>query len=92
MHNLQNLQSAATFRDLQRAAIKHGDMLGSLGFALETLANLLGADGSEHHLDASDRAGLLHAVRALGGYAHEAGMELYEAAELSGALEQGGAR
>lgn len=78
--------------DLQRAAIKHGDLLGSLGFALETLGNLLGADGSEHHLSASDRAGLVHAVRALSGYAHAAGLELYEAGELSGALEQGGAR
>lgn len=80
------------FRNLQRAAIKHGDVLGSLGFALETLANLLGADGSEHHLSASDRAGLVHAVRALSGYAHAAGMELYEAGELSGSLEQGGAQ
>lgn len=80
------------FRNLQRAAIKHGDLLGSLGFALETIANLLGADGSEHHLNASDRTGLVHAVRVMSGYAHAAGLELYEAAELSGALEQGGAR
>lgn len=80
------------FHSLQRAAIKHGDLLGSLGFALETLANLLGADSSEHHLSDSDRAGLVHAVRALSGYAHAAGLELYEAGELSGALEQGGAR
>lgn len=80
------------FHNLQRAAIDHGDHLQSLGFALEVLGNLLGADGSEHHLTQSDRNGLAHAVRALGGYAHAAGLELYEAGELSGALEQGGAQ
>lgn len=57
----------------------HGDRLQSLGLALETLANLLGADGSEHHLDPKDIDGLAHAARIMGGYAFAAGGELYEA-------------
>lgn len=80
------------FHNLQRAAIDHGDHLQSLGFALEVLGDLLGADGSEHHLTQSDRDRLAHAVRALGGYAHAAGMELYAAAELADAPAQGGAQ
>jgi len=80
-------------RDLTRLAIDHGDRLQSTGYALETLANLLGADGSEHHLSYADINGLTHAVRALAGYASAAGLELYEAGELAGGLESvGGAQ
>lgn len=80
-------------RDLLPLAIEHGDRLESAGYALETLANLLGCDGSEHHLTRQDVNGLTHAVRALAGYARAAGSELYEAAELAGALEsKGGAQ
>nr|WP_286948729.1 hypothetical protein [Pseudomonas sp. UBA6718] len=79
-------------RDLLPLAIEHGDRLQSTGYALETLANLLGCDGSEHHLTQQDINGLTHAVRALAGYAFAAGSEIYEAAELAGALEaKGGA-
>ncbi len=74
-------------RDLPSLAIEHGDRLQSTGYALETLANLLGVDGSEHHLTPSDINGLAHAVRALAGYVFAAGAGLYEAAELAGALE-----
>lgn len=80
-------------RDLIPLAIEHGDRLQSTGYALETLANLLGCDGSEHHLTRQDINGLTHAVRALAGYAFAAGLEIYEAAELAGALEsKGGAQ
>ena len=74
-------------RDLLPLAIEHGDRLQSAAYALETLANLLGCDGSEHHLTRQDINGLTHAVRALAGYASAAGAELYVAAELAGALE-----
>jgi hypothetical protein len=72
---------------LGKLAIDHGDLLGSAGYALEAIANLLGADGSEHHLTPGDTNGLTHAVRALAGYVSAAGFALYEAAELAGALE-----
>ena len=74
--------------NLSTLAIYHGDRLLSLGHALEALGNLLGADGSEHHLSAQDVDGLAHAVRALGGYALAAGAELYEAGQLAVAIEQ----
>ncbi len=73
--------------NLGKLAIDHGDLLQSTAYALETLADLLGADGSEHHLTRSDTNGLTHAVRALSGYVSAAGMALYEAAELAGELE-----
>lgn len=73
--------------NLSTLAIDHGDLLQSTAYALETLADLLGADGSEHHLTRSDTNGLTHAVRALSGYVSAAGMALYEAAELAGELE-----
>ena len=77
-------------RNLVRLAIDHGDRLQSTGYALETLANLLGADGSEHDLTPSDINGLTHAVRALAGYVSAAGLEVYEAGELAGGLENAG--
>lgn len=69
-------------------AADHGNRLMGTGYALETLANLLGGDGSEHLLSDTDKAGLRHAVAALAGYVLMAGAELYEAAEMAGALEQ----
>lgn len=67
--------------DLTVLATHHGDQLQSMGLALEALGNLLGADGSEHNLNSRDLDGLAHAVRALGGYAFAAGVELYAATE-----------
>lgn len=74
-------------RELQRLAIEHGDLLSSAGRALETVANLLGVDGAEHHLGSADINGLTHAVRAIAGYVEAAGLSIYEAAEMAGALE-----
>jgi len=48
-----------------RLACDAGDRLASAGLGLSTIANLLGADGSEHHLTHADQLGLAHAVRAL---------------------------
>ncbi|HCG39047.1 hypothetical protein V8Z77_08250 [Stutzerimonas stutzeri] len=70
---------------LTQLAMKHGDQMMSAGYALETLADLLGGDGSEHHLSSQDLDGLRHAVRALGGFALLAGAELCQAAEQGGA-------
>jgi hypothetical protein len=67
--------------NLARLAIDHGDRLMSASYALETIANLLGCDGFEHHLGKDDINGLNHAIRALAGYSWAAGSALYEAAE-----------
>lgn len=77
-------------RNLIPLAIEHGDRLQSAGYGLETLANLLGCDGSEHLLNSHDINGLTHAVRALAGYVFAAGSELYEAAEQADSLEKKG--
>lgn len=77
-------------RDLIPLAIEHGDRLCSTAYALKTLADLIGCDGSEHHLSEQDINGLTHAVRALAGYVGAAALELYEAAEMAGGLEQQG--
>ena len=74
-------------RELQIIAMEQGDRLVSAGRALDTLVNLLGVDGSEHHLRSSDVTGLQHAVRAIAGYVSIAGSTIYEAAEMAGALE-----
>lgn len=70
---------------LNQLAMTHGDQMMSAGYALETLADLLGGDGSEHHLSAQDLNGLRHAVRAIGCYALAAGAELHQAASQGGA-------
>lgn len=48
-----------------RLACDAGDRLASAGLGLSTIADLLGADGSERHLTHADQLGLAHAVRAL---------------------------
>jgi len=60
-------------------AFRSGDRLASAGMALDTIADLLGADGSEHHLTHSDRNGLIHAVRALADLVKRSGYDLAEA-------------
>jgi hypothetical protein len=75
-----------------RIAFEHGDRILSMGYALETIANLLGCDGAEHLLSSTDRHGLTHCVRALAGYALGAGQALCEAAEMAGALQRPAAR
>lgn len=60
-------------------AFRSGDRLASVGMALDTIANLLGADGSEHHLTPSDRNGLIHAVRAFADQVRRSGYDLAEA-------------
>jgi hypothetical protein len=62
-------------------AFRCGDRLISAGMGLDTLADLLGADGSEHHLSQADRTGLLHAVRALAELVTDKGFALAEAFE-----------
>jgi len=66
---------------LAHAADDHGNRLCTTGLALETLANLLGHDGGEHHLSDSQMYGLACAVHAIGTAVRESGFDLCDKAE-----------
>jgi len=66
---------------LAHAADDHGNRLSTSGLALETLANLLGHDGGEHHLSDTQMYGLACAVHAIGTAVRESGLELCTKAE-----------
>lgn len=65
--------------DFLRMADLTGNELVSAGIGLETIANLLGADGIERHLSDDDVNGLQHALLVLGTYIKSTGYELCEA-------------
>lgn len=67
---------------LAHAADEHGNRLSTAGLALETLANLLGHDGSEHHISDDQMYGLTCAVHSIGMYVRDAGLLLCEKVEL----------
>lgn len=67
--------------DLQKITWDRGNDLCSVGFALEAIADLLGADGSEHGITESLANGLHHAIRAIGAFASVIGGELCEASD-----------
>lgn len=60
-------------------AYRSGNRLVGAGIAIGTLADLLGADGSDHYLTSSDINGLLHAVSALADMVKRDGYDLCEA-------------
>ena len=60
-------------------AYRSGNRLVSAGIGLSAIANLLGADASEHHLNSSDLNGLCHAVSALADLVKRDGYDLCEA-------------
>ena len=62
-------------------AYRSGNRLVSAGIGLSAIANLLGADASEHHLNSSDLNGLCHAVSALADLVKRDGYDLCEAFE-----------
>jgi len=69
------------FGTLAHTAEDHGNRLCTAGLALETLANLLGHDGSEHHLSESQVYGLACAVYSIGTAVRDSGMQLCDKAE-----------
>lgn len=69
------------YGSLAHTAENHGTRLATSGLALETLANLLGHDGGEHHLSDSQVYGLACAVHAIGTAVRESGFELCDKAE-----------
>lgn len=75
-------------RNLVTLSDSIGGNLTGAGFALETIANLLGADGSEHFLNKDHINGLVHAVLTISVYVKDAGYSLCEAAEIA---QEGGA-
>lgn len=81
------MQQQQHIKNLMQSAVEQGDALSSAGHALEAISRLMGLDGSEHHIDKHDMAGLLHAVAAIGAYVTASGYKLYEAGEMAGALE-----
>lgn len=70
--------------ELARIADQHGNRMVVAGCALNTIADLLGCDGVEHHLSAEHVNGLHHAVKALASLVQAAGFELCEHAEQEG--------
>lgn len=62
-------------------AYASGNTLVSAGYALETIGNLLGADGSEYNLTPTLENGLQHAVLAIGVMVREYGLGLVEKAD-----------
>lgn len=82
------MQHEEHIKNLPRLAWSRGERVQSAAFGLDAIANLLGADASEHYMNDEDREGLAHAIRALSGFLHSAGNELCEEAEMCGALEK----
>jgi len=70
------------FGTLAHVADDHGNRLATAGLALETLANLLGHDGAEHHLSETHLYGLACAVFSIGAAVRDSGMTLCESAEM----------
>tara|TARA_R110000868_G_scaffold6539_1_gene36872 strand:+ start:1185 stop:1439 length:255 start_codon:yes stop_codon:yes gene_type:complete len=81
------MQQQDHIKHLPKLAWNRGERVQSAAFGLDAIANLLGADSSEHCMNDEDREGLAHAIRALSGFLHSAGSELCEEAEMCGALE-----
>lgn len=71
----------SAFNSLAKAVNDHGNRLTTSGLALETLANLLGHDGVEHHLSENQVYGLACAVHAIGTAVRESGFDLCDKAE-----------
>jgi fructose-specific phosphotransferase system component IIB len=65
--------------DFLRMVDLTGNELVSAGIGLETIANLLGADGIERHLSDDDVNGLQHVLLALGSCLRSTGYDLCEA-------------
>ncbi|QLF92290.1 hypothetical protein HW090_03360 [Pseudomonas sp. ABC1] len=67
--------------NLTRLAEKTGNDLVATGIGLETISNLLCADGREYRISAADLNGLHHAALALAAYVKAMGYDLAIAVE-----------
>ena len=59
---MSNVTDQEAFAIIQNRA----EVMANAGKGLETIANLLGADDSEHGISEEERYGLAHAIAALG--------------------------
>ncbi|AYF88394.1 MULTISPECIES: hypothetical protein [unclassified Pseudomonas] len=67
--------------NVARIADLQGDRLLTASYALNTIADLLGCDGLEHHLSDNDLKGLHHAVKTISDLMKCSAMDLYNVAE-----------
>jgi hypothetical protein len=67
-----------------RIADRQGDRILTASYALNTIADLLGCDGLEHHLSDKDLKGLHHAVKTISDLMKCSAMDLYNAADRLG--------
>ncbi|EOG3619106.1 hypothetical protein ACK9U2_000938 [Pseudomonas putida] len=66
---------------LARIATDHGNRLIGASLALITIADLLGADSAEHHLNSDHIDGLQHAAKVIAEVVKCSGYDLCEQAE-----------
>ncbi|AOE83567.1 hypothetical protein [Pseudomonas sp. TCU-HL1] len=64
-----------------RIADLQGDRLLTAGYALSTIADLLGCDGLDHGLSDKDLKGLHHAVKSISELMECLAMDLYKVAD-----------
>ncbi|MNF77243.1 hypothetical protein D3C84_593840 [compost metagenome] len=67
-----------------RIADHQGDRILTASYALNTIADLLGCDGLEHHLSDQDLKGLHHAVKTISDLMKCSAMDLYNVADRLG--------
>ncbi|MCY1419098.1 hypothetical protein D9M71_346770 [compost metagenome] len=67
-----------------RIADHQGDRILIASYALNTIADLLGCDGLEHHLSDQDLKGLHHAVKTISDLMKCSAMDLYNVADRLG--------
>ena len=78
--------------DLARITYNHGNTLTHAGMGLKTIADLLGCDGCEHHLNEVHTNGLHNAIAAIAGLVSIAGYELCMQAEIAESLDSKGGK
>lgn len=64
-----------------RIADRQGDRILIASYALNTIADLLGCDGLEHHLSDQDLKGLHHAIKTISDLMKCSAMDLFNTAE-----------
>ncbi|MCY1294564.1 hypothetical protein [Pseudomonas sp. D(2018)] len=80
-HTRNPSASHAIDLDLRREVNRRSAVVQSAGIGLCALAELLGADGSEHHMTEELTEGVASAVLAIGALMNEIGLRLWEISE-----------
>ncbi|MCY1299295.1 hypothetical protein D9M70_488180 [compost metagenome] len=77
--NKQNID--LDLANLRREVNRRSEVVQAAGFGLCALADLLGADASEHHMTEELKHGAANAVLAIGELMKEIGVRLWEISE-----------